>query len=94
MPVTIYGNRFYDWTLLIAELQRLLDESAYTQLLDSPLAEPTRLVMAEWRQQLWDLLHTNPPYQACDVVIPDYPLVWAASGGGPLGLSMPEYEED
>jgi len=94
MPVTIKGNTFYDWSLIEAELQRLLNETAWTQLLDSPLSEPSRLAFAAWRLELWQLLQTVSPYPAYTITIPPCPIYWAASAGNPPGLVMPEYEAD
>jgi hypothetical protein len=95
-PVTIKGNTFYDWDLLVAELQRLLAESDWTQLLDSPLAEPLRVSMAEWRSELRELLHTVNPSPSHMVIIPECPVMFyvTASAGGQPGLVMPEYEAD
>lgn len=93
MPVTIKGETYYDWEPLEAEIKRLLYESEWTQLLDSPLSEPNRLAMAAWRTELWQILQTvTPPYE---VVIPACPLAyWAQSSASPYGLVVPPYEPD
>ncbi|MFZ5760936.1 MAG: hypothetical protein ACOY32_15070 [Thermodesulfobacteriota bacterium] len=92
MPVLIKANTYYDWEPLAAEIIRLLRESEYTQLPDSPLSAADIATVAAWRADLYDLLTSTA--DAHTITIPTCAVDWELAPAGAYGVVPPAYTAD